>query len=45
MPPEDQDEGNRFSQWEYAGNRPPSADPLKHLVESWDALPHLDGRP
>jgi hypothetical protein len=33
VPPEDRDEGNRFSQWEYAGNHSLSADPLKHLIE------------
>jgi hypothetical protein len=33
VPPEDQDEDNRFSQWEYAGNHPLGADPLKHLIE------------
>jgi hypothetical protein len=33
VPPEDQDEGSHFSQWEYAGNHSLSADPLKHLIE------------
>lgn len=33
VPPEDQDEDTRFSQWEYAGNHSLGIDPLKHLIE------------
>jgi hypothetical protein len=33
VPPEDQDEDNRFSDWEYAGNHPLGADSLKYLIE------------
>jgi hypothetical protein len=32
-PPEDQDEDNGLSQWEYAGNHSLGADPLKHFIE------------